>query len=137
MFNLYGNERLTEWKKFRDYLEESPNPLQDLAMFWSRAPFVNPYIDSDDQSTWPDPWHLILDDRFDNLAIALGMLYTLKLTRRFMNIECEIHKFVFPDEKSERFLLLVDQKDVLNYQYKEVVQLVDICEVKTSLLWSK
>lgn len=137
MFNLYGNERLTEWKRFRDHLEQSPSPFQDLAIFWSQAPFVNQYLDDTDSSKWPDPWHLILDNKFDNLAIALGMLYTVKLTRRFMDTVCEIHKFMFPDEDLEQFLLVVDQQYVLNYQYKEVLPFTSISNLKTNLIWSK
>lgn len=137
MFNLYGNERLTEWKLFRDHLENSPTPFHDVAVFWSQAPFVNQFIKSDSPSDWPDPWHLILDNKFDDLAIALGMLYTIKLTRRFMDTKCEIHMFMFPNEKSENFLLLVDNEHVLNYQYKDVVSFNSINGLKTNLLWSK
>ncbi len=137
MFDLYGNERLTEWKRFRDELENSATPFLDVATLWSRAPLVNQYIDSGHPEKWPDPWHLVLDNRFDDLAIALGMLYTLKLTRRFMDSRCEIHTFMLPNEKSENFLLLVDNKHVLNYQYKEVVSFDSLRDLKTTLLWSK
>ena len=80
VFDSYGTDRLTKWKQFRDSLETSATPLEDVAELWSHAPFVSPYLDPQNPAEWPDPWHLILDLRLDDLAIALGMLYTIKLT---------------------------------------------------------
>ncbi len=134
MFDAYGVDRLAEWKRFRDRLETSPNPLGDLAEFWSRAPFVNSYLDENNPTKWPDPWHLVLDQRLDDLAIALGMLYTLKLTQRFMDSDCEIHMSMLPDKTNCHFLL-VDNKYVLNYRYKEVVDACELKDLKTSKLY--
>lgn len=136
MFNLYGTERLTEWREFRNKLETSNNPFQEVASFWSRAPFVSPYLNPNNPSDWPDPWHLILDDRYDELAIALGMLYTIKLTQRFMNTKCEIHTSLLPEEKTPRYLLIVEDK-VLNLEYNSVVDLKDFNNFKTNMIWSK
>ena len=91
MFNLYGNERLTSWKQFRDTLEISTSPFEDVAELWSHAPFVSAFINPHTSESWPDPWHLIIDGKFDDLAIVLGMLYTLKLTKRFADAEFVIH----------------------------------------------
>ena len=137
MFNLYGNDRLTEWKQFRDSLENSNSPLQDVADLWSHAPFVNPYLNPHNPSDWPDPWHLILDDRYDDLAIALGMLYTIKLTRRFMDSKCEIHTSMLQEEKQPKYFLIVDDIKVLNLEYKNVVEIDRIANVQTNIIWSK
>ena len=136
MFNLYDNDRLTAWKQFRDSLEVSDTPFGDVATLWSRAPFVSPYLDPQNPSEWPDPWHLVLDSRLDNLAIALGMLYTIKLTQRFIDTECEIYKFIFPN-KEDQYLLVVDKKYVLNLEYKEVVGIEKMQELDTKLIWSR
>ncbi len=135
MFDAHGVDRLTEWKRFRDRLETSQKPLEDLADFWSRAPFVNSYLDKTNPTEWPDPWHLVLDERLDDLAIALGMLYTLKLTQRFMSSICEIHTSMLPDKTTCHFLL-VDNKYVLNYRYKEVVDVSELNGLKTNKLYS-
>lgn len=137
VFNLYGTERLTEWKKFRDSLEVSETPFKDVAVLWSRAPFVNPYLDSSNPDSWPDPWHLILDNRYDDLAISLGMLYTLKLTRRFMDTKCEIHTSMLPNEKETKYLLLIENSSVLNLEYGNATDLSKMEGLKTNLLWSK
>ena len=136
VFNLYGTDRLAEWKKFRDQLEISEKPFEDLAEFWGSAPFVNPYLDPNNPAEWPDPWHLILDDRLDDLAIALGMLYTLKLTRRFMDTEYEIHTSMPSKEKQPRYFLLIDKKHVLNLEYKHVVDVNELSKIQTNKIWS-
>lgn len=134
MFDAHGVDRLSEWKKFRDRLETSPKPLEDLAEFWSRAPFVNSYLNENNPAEWPDPWHLILDERLDDLAITLGMLYTLKLTQRFMGCNYEIHMSMLPDNTTCHFLL-VDNKYVLNYKYKEVVDASELKGLRTNKLY--
>lgn len=134
MFDTHGIDRLTKWKNFRDKLETSPNPLQDLAEFWSKAPFVNPYLKEDNPKEWPDPWHLVLDERLDNLAIALGMLYTLKLTQRFMDVKCEIHTSMLSNNNICHWLL-VDDKYILNYKYREVVNVSELEGVSTNKLY--
>ena len=135
MFNLYGNERLTEWRRFRDSLESCSDPLTRVAELWATAPFVNPYLDSKNPNEWPDPWHLVLDSKLDELAISLGMLYTIKLTQRFMDSNCEIHKSMLPNNLEPSFYLVVDQQHVMNYEPR-IVHTIDVLDkVQTNTLW--
>ena len=135
MFNLYGNERLTEWKRFRDSLESCNDPLTRVAELWATAPFVNPYIDPNNPNEWPDPWHLVLDSKLDELAISLGMLYTIKLTQRFMDSNCEIHKSMLPNNLESSFYLVVDQQHVMNYEPRIVHSISVLDKVQTNTLW--
>lgn len=135
MFDLYGNDRLTEWKKFRDSLETVPNPLEEVSKLWSRAPFVNHYLDPQCPSEWPDPWHLVLDGKLDDLAICLGMLYTIKLTQRFMATVCEIHMSMLPKDLSPRFYLVVDNTYVLNYEPRKIHDLTVLQDFQTNTIW--
>ena len=135
MFNLYGNERLIEWKKFRDSLESCNDPLTRVAELWATAPFVNPYIDPNNPNEWPDPWHLVLDSKLDELAITLGMLYTVKLTQRFMDSNCEIHKSMLPNNLEPSFYLVVDQQHVMNYEPRIVHGIAVLDKVQTNTLW--
>jgi len=135
MFNLYGNERLTEWKRFRDSLESCSDPLTRVAELWATAPFVNPYIDPNNPNEWPDPWHLVLDSKLDELAISLGMLYTIKLTQRFMDSNCEIHKSMLPNNLEPSFYLVVDQQHVMNYEPRIVHDITVLDKVQTNTLW--
>lgn len=133
MFDLFGTERLNEWKKFRDSLEDSQDPFQDTLDLWTRAPFVSPFLNPKDPASWPDPWHLVLDNRLDNLAIVLGILYTLKLTRRFMDSEYEIHMSIVDDKEPLYFLVI--ENCVLNYVYGSVVGLDKIKEQNSEIVW--
>lgn len=136
MFDLYGTERLTEWKKFRDSLETDESPLIRVADLWSKAPFVNSYLNPKNPTEWPDPWQLILDLKLDDLAICLGMLYTIKLTQRFMDIECEIHTSMLSKEFNKKFFLVVDNKHVLNYTFGAVDSLNVFNQTLTDKIWS-
>lgn len=136
MFDLYGTERLTEWKRFRDSLEQDDQPLTKVADLWAKAPFVNPYLDPNNPSEWPDPWHLVLDLKLDDLAICLGMLYTLKLTQRFIGIQCEIHTSMLPEDFNKKFFLVVDQKYVLNYTPRKVDSANVLNQIRTDKIWT-
>lgn len=134
MFDFHGNERLIEWRRFRDKIEESPTPLEDSIDFWRKAPFVSSYLDPSRSDTWPDPWHLIIDGKFDDLAICLGIMYTLKLTQRFMNESFEIHMSMCGDDNPE-YYLAVGKKSVLNCN-KSIVQDYDFVNQKAaSMIW--
>lgn len=136
MFDLYGTERLIEWKQFRSSLETDTDPLVRVAELWSRAPFVNPYLDPTDPTKWPDPWQLVLDLKLDDLAICLGMLYTIKLTQRFMDTECEIHTSMLPKEFNKKFFLVVDNSHVLNYTPRSVDSLNVLNRIRTDKIWA-
>jgi hypothetical protein len=118
VFDLDQTSRLKVWKEFRQSLETSEHPLEDVALFWSRTPFVHRYLDPNYTSDWPDPWHLIIDNKYDDLAIALGMCYTLTLTERFKSQKVEIHTSMFSGE--ERYIVVVNDRDVLNFFHREV-----------------
>ena len=136
MFNLYNNDRLTAWKDFRDTLETSNTPLEDVADLWSRAPFVSPYLNPNDPTSWPDPWHLVLDSRLDTLAIVLGMLYTIKLTQRFANTKLEVKLVKTSQTKELTYVLVVDNQNVLNLEYNRVVGVNNLENLESNLLWS-
>jgi hypothetical protein len=134
VFDVHGVDRLAKWKEFRLQLEHSQTPLEDVAVFWSRAPFVSSYLNPQNPQSWPDPWHLILDERLDDLAITLGMLYTIKLTQRFMDSVCEIHMSM--SQKEYNYYLVIDNMHVLNLEYGAVTAICELAKVQTSILLS-
>ena len=136
MFNCYDQDRLAAWKQFRDTLETSKTPFDDVAELWSHAPFVSPYLNYQNPNSWPDPWHLVLDSRLDELAIALGMLYTIKLTERFVDTSCEIYRVKELAAKEHCYALVVDNQYVLNYEYNRVVGVKSLDELVSILVWS-
>ena len=137
MFDKHGLDRIEEWKHFRDYLEQSPTPYEDVANLWGRAPFVENYLDPRYPETLPDPWHILVDDRLDNIAICLGILYTFKLTERFKDAPCEILELKDPRDSEIIRLLVVDNNRVLNWNPREVVDINDLNGLKIKTLWTK
>jgi hypothetical protein len=135
VFNLYDNDRLIKWKQFRDSIETSQTPLEDVVHLWSRAPFVSPYLNPLTPDLWPDPWHLVLDSKLDELAITLGMLYTLKLTQRFIESRFEIHMSTSKENKYNQYFLVVDNH-VLNLEYGCVLPATRVESLETSIIWT-
>lgn len=82
MWKLTPADRLEHWKRFRREIEsmEFEAALDSVARFWSRAPFTPFYLEHDQAATWPDPWTLIAENCYCDLAKALGILYTIHLT---------------------------------------------------------
>jgi hypothetical protein len=135
LFNLNEFDRLSEWKKFRDKIETSQSPFVDVAEFWATAPFVSRYLDPSIPQSWPDPWKLIIDGKFDNLAIALGMLYTLQLTDRFKDSNFKICEF--NDNNEKRYFLMVDNNSILNYEYRLVRYQKDLVDSEFNVVFVK
>ena len=136
MFDLSTQERLSNWRQFRDDLENSQFPLEEVADFWSKAPFVSSYLDYSCPKTWPDPWHLVIDGKFDELAICLGMLYTIKLTQRFSHTDCEIHMSITQTKNERSFFLVVDNSKVLNLDHRSALDIEELKRYKTDKIWS-
>lgn len=121
MFDERGIERLSKWKEFRNSLETSERPFEDTIDLWNKAPFVFPFLNPLSSNTWPGPWELVMISRLDDLAIALGIMYTLKLTQRFMESEFEIHMSIREDRpNANRYFVVVNNRHVLNYEYGKV-----------------
>lgn len=125
MFDIYREERLRAWREFRDSLEVSTSPYQDVAQFWAKAPFVSDYLNPYNPTSWPDPWELVINDRYDHLAIALGICYTFQLTGRFKNKDTEIHMSIEPN-KEHRFICVIDNEHVLNLHHGSVARIEDM-----------
>lgn len=134
MFESHGIDRLTEWKQFRHLIEKDAEPFLKVINYWIKAPFVNRYLDHRDPSSWPDPWHLVLDSRYDNLAIVLGMLYTLLLTDRFSKENYKIY-MIKNEGQQEDFCLVIGNTLVLNLIYGQISQVSELKKYQTNMIY--
>ena len=130
MFNRKYEERLHLWSKFRESLEVTSTPLQDVIDFYSLAPTINISLDPWDQKTWPGPWELIDENTYCDFARVLGMCYSLQLTERFKESSFEIHICIDNTKSETYYLLYIDMQHVLGYKN----QVVDISEVPDTLV---
>lgn len=137
MFDLHGINRLAAWRQFRDSLESSKTPFEDIIDFWSKALFVNDYLNQKSPNTWPDPWKLILDGKFDRLGLALAMLYTIKLTERFSQTSGEIYTSLSLKNQKTNFVVVIGNETALNLEYKEIIALKLLKKInKINKIWS-
>ncbi len=106
MNELNYEQRLSEWSTFRDTLETSNDPLQDVIDYYRKIPTVSINTDPYTPSTWPSPWELVNDNMYCDFCRVLGMCYSLQLTDRFSREKFEIHIGI-DNKKSEHYYLLV------------------------------
>ena len=120
--------RLESWNLLRD---QTQNLSIDLALnkinsWWFQAPWRPYYLHWDDQSTWPDPWQLLSDDVYCDLARALGILYTISMLDRADMASASM----VLTEAGDNLVLVAKEKYILNWSPDSVVNTFQ--EVKIS-----
>ena len=124
MWTLLPSERLRSWHEFRKEINDLDllSAIQKTNHLWCYAPYVNNYLTTDQIANWPDPWELLYENYYCDLAKALGMLYTLYLSNHKDLLDMEIRIYTDPDTKTNYNLVWIDQgKYVLNLIHDEVV----------------
>jgi hypothetical protein len=127
MWNLHPCERLRYWQSFRNDLDQKSksDAINDTHHLWSYAPYVAHYLTTDNIKVWPNPWELLYENYYCNLAKALGIVYTLYLTKHRSDMEIRI--YLDPASMEQYNLVFIDQgKYVLNYIHDEVVNSTQI-----------
>jgi hypothetical protein len=117
MFDLSPDERLTAWADLRRDLDTSKNPLEQLIEFWDHPPYVpyNRNVDPYNQRSWPTPWEIVIENKYDDFTKVLMMGWTLKLTDKFKESKVEIKTYADIEKNREYNLLHVDDSVVINY----------------------
>lgn len=115
MFNKTYYERLKCWKDFRENLETSQTPFDDVLEFWRLAPLSNMQADPFDNTTWPNPWEMIEENIYCEFVKILAICYTLQLTERFSQSHFEIHIAIDKTEEQIVYLLFVDNQPLGYY----------------------
>ena len=116
MWNLDTQTRLSSWYDFRQKIANLPieQAVQMTNELWMTAPISNPYYTADHSDEWPNPWQLVVDNTYDDIAKTLGMLYTITLSHKEINGEIRCYR---DRKRSEDINLawLEHGKYVLNY----------------------
>lgn len=78
------DQRLKAWYTLREAVQNqsTQTALESINTWWFRAPWQPYYLHWDDQPTWPDPWQLLSDNVYCEVARGLGILYTISLLDR-------------------------------------------------------
>lgn len=124
MWNLKAEDRLHCWREFRTNIGTLPfdKAIADTIHLWSYAPFVNHHLDLSEPMDWPGPWELLTENKYDDMAKALGMLYTLCLSSHGSKHEFSIIKASASSGLENYNLVSIDDgKYILNYQFDKVI----------------
>jgi hypothetical protein len=123
MFDLDVDDRLSVWANFRKSINTSSDPLQEVAHFWESTPFTahNHQIDPYYQASWPSPWEIIVENRYDDFTKAVMIGYTLLFTDRFKDSDIQIKTLVDTDGKRLYNVVYVDDIWALNYDDSKVM----------------
>jgi len=127
IWTMQPHERLRWWHQFRDKIsmKSLEEAVWETNHLWSYSPFVNRYLHWDYIEEWPNPWELLYDNYYCDLARALGIVSTLYLSKHKPSIEIAIYL----DKLSKDYynLALVDGgKYVCNLIHDEVVNIKQI-----------
>ena len=136
-WNLRVNDRLAEWKDFRHELDRLPleSAVVELNNMWSTAPFVNYNLDPSDPKSWPDPWTLLAENYWCDVAKALGIIYTIYFTHhRNTSMELRVY-YDYKDKQRYTVAWLDDGKYILNYWPYEIVNTKQVEEKQLHLLY--
>ena len=112
-------DRLESWTALRNQAADLPaeSGLQKINSWWFNAPWQPYYLHWDDQQDWPDPWQLLNDNYYCDVARGLGILYTITLLDRADLASAEL---VLTDDGYN--LVLMDQtKYILNWDRNTIV----------------
>jgi len=136
-WNLRVNDRLTQWKDFRHQLDRLPleSAVVELNNMWSTAPFVNYNLDPSDPKTWPDPWTLLAENYWCDVAKSLGIAYTIYFSSH-KSTPMEIRVYYDYKDKTKHCVAWLDHgKYILNYWPYEIVNTEQIEEKQLQLLY--
>lgn len=124
MFEKKFEDRMSVWQDFRNSLETSDTPFQDVINFYRRAPLVSIHTDPWNPESWPDPWQLLDENQYCDFCTVLGWCYSLQLTDRFKGSSFEIH-ITTDNNLGYGYLLAVDDT-ILGYGKDSITKRKDL-----------
>lgn len=135
---LRVSDRLTQWKDFRHKISDLPlaRAVAEVNAMWSTAPFVTFYLPHDNTETWPDPWELLAENYYCDVAKALGILYTIYFSsHKATDIELRIY-YDYQTKTRSNVVWIDGGKYILNYWPHEIVNTELIEEKQLQILYS-
>jgi hypothetical protein len=113
------DDRFEAWVELRSRCQflDLENALTAINQWWFDTPWQPYYLHWDDQADWPDPWQLLSDNVYCDLARSLGILYTISLLERADMADAEL---VLADDDSN-LVLVAKEKYILNWNKDSIV----------------
>ena len=110
---------LAAWNGLRESIKsiDTESALIKINHWWYTTPWRPYYLHWDDQPTWPDPWQLLSDDVYCDLARALGILYTISLLDRADLTDAEL----ILTAEGDNLVQVVQEKYILNWKTDSIL----------------
>ena len=123
--------RLNAWADLRTQIQTQPveQALVQINDWWLQAPWRAYHLHWDDQETWPNPWELLSDNLYCDVAKGLGMLYTISLLDHPDLTDAEL---VLTDQ-GDNLVLVCKRKYILNWDPTTIVNTNHKLEIKKRL----
>jgi hypothetical protein len=111
--------RLDAWAELRHQAQRQPleQALTQINAWWFGCPWRPYHLHWDDQSSWPDPWELLSDNIYCDVARGLGILYTISLLDRQ---DLTDTRLVLTDQ-GHNLVLACQPKYILNWELDTIV----------------
>ena len=112
--------RLAAWVGLRDRCRsiQLESCLQAINNWWQTTPWQPYYLHWDDRLDWPNPWQLLADNEYCDVARALGIMYTIRLLDR---ADCADAAMVSAQQGN--LVLVQSGKYVMNWKSDEIVNI--------------
>lgn len=123
--------RLDAWADLRHQLQNQPahTALAQINSWWFRCPWRPYHLHWDDQDTWPDPWELLSDNIYCDVARGLGILYTISLLDHADLTDAEL----ILTQQGHNLVLVDQRKYILNWDRDTIVNTNHELEIKQHL----
>ena len=128
MWPLNFGARLESWNLLRDRCQNLPieSALDEINQWWFGAPWRPYYLHWDDQPVWPDPWQLLSDDVYCDLARGLGIVYTVSILDRKDMAPATL----ILTEDGTNLVLVAKEKYILNWNPNSIVNTFQDVKIK-------
>jgi len=111
-------EQLQQWNRLREISSTLPleECLLNINQWWFQTTWSPYHLHWDDLQDWPDPWQLLSDNVYCDVARGLGIMYTIIMLDR---ADLQDARLV---EEDQRNLVLINQrKYILNYNHDDIL----------------
>ena len=113
------SDRLGDWSDLRTSVQNLPleQALQTINEWWFNSPWQSYYLHWDDLPSWPDPWQLLSDNVYCDLARGLGILYTISMLDRADMADAEL----VLTEEGDNLVQVAKEKYILNWKNDSIL----------------
>mgnify|MGYP003336154633 CR=1 FL=1 len=124
-------DRLTAWSDLRAQAQsmDCQEALEKINAWWFQIPWKPYYLHWDDLPMWPDPWQLLSDNIYCDLARGLGILYTISLLDRADLTSATL----VLTETGDNLVLVAKEKYILNWDRDTIVNTNQEVKIKKQL----